>query len=267
MPSFDGCEVRPGEEQRTAGAKRQQKHGTAFLHNQQPSTRRFAPLLTHHPDPFRDSFRSSQGLYVTPTLQGSRSGATIAAAWSSVLYKGENGYLRMAKSHNDTMTKAKVRMTRSEGWLKRNDSKTITPPSSITKNLPIIASLHASPLIPTLFAIFFRSLQGIINKIDGLDLLVEPEGCILPLVPSPGSKLDIYLVASQMEKKGWNLFTGQSPAVLGLCVGDVHLKMLDAWEVRLDDDRSDKLTTLESGMKITHVRTSVHDAPPPQSPQ
>jgi len=37
-------EVRPSEEPRTAGAKRQQKYCTAFLHNLQPSTRRFA----HH---------------------------------------------------------------------------------------------------------------------------------------------------------------------------------------------------------------------------
>lgn len=26
------------------------------------------------------------------------------------------------------------------------------------------------------------------------------------------------------------MFTGQNPAVLGLCVGDVHLKVLDDWE-------------------------------------
>ena len=38
-------EVRPWLERRTAGAKRQQKHCTAFLHNEQPSALRFAP---HH---------------------------------------------------------------------------------------------------------------------------------------------------------------------------------------------------------------------------
>ena len=40
--------VRPIEERRTAGAKRQQNYYIAFLHNEEPPTRRFAlaPLLT-----------------------------------------------------------------------------------------------------------------------------------------------------------------------------------------------------------------------------
>ena len=132
---------------------------------------------------YMPSFDGCEGLYVTPTLQGSRSGATIAAAWSSILYKGEKGYLAMAKTHHNIMTRAKE----------------------------------------------------VVEKIDGLELLVDPEGCILPIVPSKNSTLSIYLVASQMEKKGWNLFTGQSPAVLGLCVGDVHQKMLGEWERDLKD--------------------------------
>lgn len=31
-------------------------------------------------------------LYVTPTLQGSRSGATIASAWATLMFMGQNGY-------------------------------------------------------------------------------------------------------------------------------------------------------------------------------
>ena len=38
-------------------------------------------------------------------------------------------------------------------------------------------------------------------------------------------------------------------------------------EVRLDEERSDDLTTFESGIRITHARTSVQDAPPFQPPQ
>jgi len=38
--------VRKSEERRTAGAKQKQKLYTAFLHNEQPSTHRFAPRLT-----------------------------------------------------------------------------------------------------------------------------------------------------------------------------------------------------------------------------
>jgi len=40
--------VRLDEERRTAVANHQQKHYTAFLHNEQPSTRRFAPRLIPH---------------------------------------------------------------------------------------------------------------------------------------------------------------------------------------------------------------------------
>jgi len=45
-------QVRSDEKRWTAGAKRQQKHYTTLLHNEQPSTRRFAPRLTYHPNPF-----------------------------------------------------------------------------------------------------------------------------------------------------------------------------------------------------------------------
>ncbi|GMH52777.1 hypothetical protein TrST_g13553 [Triparma strigata] len=124
------------------------------------------------------SFDGCEGLYVTPTIQGSRSGATMAACWGSVMYKGDAGYRKMARDHNSVMVKA----------------------------------------------------REIAESIDGLEILVRPEGAILPIICSKGSGLDIYLIASQMEKRGWNLFTGQNPAVLGLCVGDVHLKVLDEWE-------------------------------------
>ena len=35
----------------------------------------------------------------------------------------------------------------------------------------------------------------------------------------PGPKLSIYQVAGLLEKKGWNMFTGQKPAVMSLCLG------------------------------------------------
>lgn len=39
-----------------------------------------------------------EGLYVTPTLQGSRSGGTIAQAWVTLLNIGDSGYIKMAKN-------------------------------------------------------------------------------------------------------------------------------------------------------------------------
>jgi len=53
-------EVRQSEERRTAGAKRQQKHHTMYLHNFLLSTHRFAPRLIPYHNPFCDSLHSSQ---------------------------------------------------------------------------------------------------------------------------------------------------------------------------------------------------------------
>lgn len=39
-----------------------------------------------------------EGLYVTPTLQGSRCGATIATAWATLMHIGEEGYRAAARS-------------------------------------------------------------------------------------------------------------------------------------------------------------------------
>jgi sphinganine-1-phosphate aldolase len=132
---------------------------------------------------YMPSWDGCEGLYVTPTIQGSRSGATIAAAWSTMIYSGQNGYDTMAKNHSKILAKAKAAVA----------------------------------------------------KIDGLEMLVVPDAAILPLVASAGSKIDIYLVASALEKRGWNLFTGQSPPCLGLCIGDVHLKLLDPWVKDLEE--------------------------------
>ncbi len=129
------------------------------------------------------SWDGCEGLYVTPTIQGSRSGATIAAAWASVLNHGEDGYLKMAREHRMMLDKA----------------------------------------------------EAAVGEIDGLEMLVRPDAAIVPIIASKGSGIDIYKVASQMEHKGWNLFTGQHPPVLGLCVGEVHKTIMEDWIADLTD--------------------------------
>ncbi len=42
------------------------------------------------------------GLYVSPTMTGTRSGAAIAAAWAVLHYLGEEGYLRLARAVLET---------------------------------------------------------------------------------------------------------------------------------------------------------------------
>ena len=64
-----------------------------------------------------------------------------------------------------------------------------------------------------------------------LRLLVEPDAAIVPIVASPASEWggkagSIYQVASVMEAKGWNMFTGQHPAVMSVCLGEQHNRTL-----------------------------------------
>ena len=43
------------------------------------------------------SSEGCEGLYVTPTLQGSRSGANMAVAWATVVHIGDDGYRKLAR--------------------------------------------------------------------------------------------------------------------------------------------------------------------------
>ena len=53
------------------------------------------------------------GSYVTPTLQGSRGGMTIAAAWATLVHMGEDGYREMARRNVETHSEMK-RIVRQE---------------------------------------------------------------------------------------------------------------------------------------------------------
>jgi len=54
-------------------------------------------------------------LYVTPTLQGSRGGATIAAAWASILHHGQEGYERSFKELHHTHKRVEKELAQVEG--------------------------------------------------------------------------------------------------------------------------------------------------------
>jgi sphinganine-1-phosphate aldolase len=107
-----------------------------------------------------------EGLYVTPTLQGSRSGATMAAAWATLVHMGEEGYRAAArKMHEATLT-----------------------------------------------------LKKELGSVKGLKLAGDPSLAIVPLCGTDG--LDVYCLASLLEKKGWGVFTGQKPATVAIPVGE-----------------------------------------------
>ena len=56
---------------------------------------------------YAPSVDGCEGIYVTPTLQGSRSGATIAQAWATLLATGIDGYEKMAADHWYLLQRAK----------------------------------------------------------------------------------------------------------------------------------------------------------------
>lgn len=62
-----------------------------------------------------------------------------------------------------------------------------------------------------------------------------PDAAILPVVARKNSGVSIYAVASALEKKGWNMFTGQHPPVMSVCFGEQHLKSIDQWCVDLNE--------------------------------
>jgi sphinganine-1-phosphate aldolase len=56
-----------------------------------------------------------EGLYVTPTLQGSRSGATMAVAWATIVHVGDDGYREHARAIAEGHEKLKREVAAMEG--------------------------------------------------------------------------------------------------------------------------------------------------------
>jgi hypothetical protein len=64
----------------------------------------------------------------------------------------------------------------------------------------------------------------------GLCLVAPPDASVVSMraaAGGAGSALNIYAVATLMEKSGWNLFTGQHPPCLSICLGENHTDVLE----------------------------------------
>ena len=112
--------------------------------------------------------------YVTPTLQGSRSGATMAAAWATLVMHGEEYYLDAAKK----MTEAT------------------------------------------------EALKVALSKMPKLKVCGNPTLAIVPACCGCDG-LNVYALASLLQKKGYGVFTGQKPATVAFPVGERTPRMLD----------------------------------------
>jgi sphinganine-1-phosphate aldolase len=115
-----------------------------------------------------------EGLYVTPTLQGSRSGATIAAAWATLVHMGEAGYREQAR---------------------------------------VITDAH-------------ETIKAAVRDTPGVRLCGDPTLAMVSVCGEDG--LNVYVLATLLERRGWGLFTGQNPPTLGIPVGERTPHLLEA---------------------------------------
>jgi len=109
------------------------------------------------------------GIYATPTLMGSKSGALIAATWAAMLYHGINKYTEIAKKIRNMTLKIK--------------KQTI--------------------------------------DIEGIKIIGNPE---LNIIAYKSDGVNIYQVASEMKKSGWDLSILQNPPSFHICITNLHLE-------------------------------------------
>jgi len=116
------------------------------------------------------------GIYISPTLLGTRAGGPIAAAWASMRHLGENGYLALAR----------------------------------------------------------KLMEGALNLLKGFREMPNIEIVGKPLMniisyTTKGNKPDIFIVADQMENKGWMVERQQHPDCIHLTVLPTNIMMIDQY--------------------------------------
>ncbi len=114
----------------------------------------------------------SGGVYGSPTITGTRSGANIAAAWAAINTIGKDGYLEMAKATMETTERIKQAVEQSEE----------------------------------------------------LELMGKNDMCI---VAFKSDKIDVYMLADELNKKGWHFERQQSPPSLHFTVNYIHKNAVD----------------------------------------
>jgi hypothetical protein len=116
------------------------------------------------------------GIYISPTLLGSRAGGPIAAAWASLKHLGENGYLSMAKKLMDGTQK-------------------------------LLSGLTAIP---------------------GIRIVGTPCMNIISYTTRDNSP-DIYVIADQLEDKGWMVERQQLPDCIHLTTLPTNVEVIDEY--------------------------------------
>merc|ERR1712110_1309529 len=76
--------------------------------------------------------------------------------------------------------------------------------------------------------------KSAIQETKGVQLLCYADLAVIPIT-SEDPAIDIYCVATLLEKRGWNMFTSRDPPCMAVCVGERHGELLPLWLTDLRD--------------------------------
>jgi len=122
------------------------------------------------------------GIYISPTLLGTRAGGPIAAAWASMRHLGENGYLALARKLMDGV----------------------------------------------------NQLEKGFSEIPNIEIVGKPVMNIISYTTA-GNNPDIFIVADQMENKGWMVERQQHPDCIHLTLLPTNVIVIDQYLSDLKD--------------------------------
>ena len=122
------------------------------------------------------------GIYISPTLLGTRAGGPIGAAWASMKHLGENGYLSLARKLMDGV----------------------------------------------------HQLEKGFKEIPNIEIVGKPVMNIISYTTT-GNKPDIFIVADQLENKGWMVERQQHPDCIHLTLLPTNVSSIEHYLRDLKD--------------------------------
>ncbi|MBA0823742.1 hypothetical protein Goarm_020451 [Gossypium armourianum] len=161
----------------------------------------------------------SGGLYVSPTIAGSRPGGVIAGAWAAMMSLGQQGskipfYCTMPEA-------SKLSSTLLLGEHKKNHGSI----EDDSERVRIHFTFSAEFFNIEIYRITAIS-NGRIKEIPELFIIGNPD---MTIVAFGSAVLDIFEVNDIMSGKGWHLNALQRPNSIHICVTLQHVPVVDAF--------------------------------------
>lgn len=78
-----------------------------------------------------------------------------------------------------------------------------------------------------------RKMIDGINSIDGLEVMGQPEACLVGFTSSDNRKVNIFVVGDLMEQKGWHIDRQQNPNSLHVSLNPTHVDAVDEYLIDL----------------------------------